>query len=83
VFASVSTLDGDLLVRKRSMIFVKGTPPEKAVLKLHKGGHLVILGIPRIDLALVAWRAEHLNERPEVADWNLPYEMIVVGIFSE
>jgi len=84
VFASVSTLDGDLLVRKRRMIFVKDTPPEKAVRKMHKGGHLTVLGIPRIDLALVAWRAEHgKTDRPEVLDWNLPYEMIIVGLFTD
>ena len=83
VFASVSTLDGDLLVRKRRMIFVKDTPPDKAVRKLHKGDHLTVLGIPRVDLALVQWRAEHAQERPEVLDWNLPYEMIVVGVFAE
>ena len=83
VLASVSTLDGDLLVRKRRMIFVKDTPPEKAVRKLHKGGHLHVLGIPRIDLALVAWRTEHANEKPEVLDWTLPYEIVVVGLFTD
>ncbi len=83
VFATVKTLDGDLLIRKRRMIFLKDTPPEKAVRKLHKGGHLHVLGIPRIDLALVAFRAEHATDRPEVLDWNLPYEMVIVGIFTE
>jgi hypothetical protein len=82
-FASVSTLDGDLLVRKRRMIFVKGTPPEKAVGKMHKGDHRTVLGIPRIDLALVAFRVEHASEQPELLDWNLPYEIVVVGIFAE
>jgi hypothetical protein len=81
-FASVSTLDGDMLVRKRRMIFVKGTPPEKAVNKMHKGGHMTVLGIPRIDLALVAFRVEHATDQPEVLDWNLPYEIVVVGVFT-
>jgi hypothetical protein len=81
-FASVSTLDDDLLVRKRRMIFVKGTPPEKAVSKMHKGDHLVVLGIPRIDLALVAFRVEHATDQPDVLDWNLPYEIVVVGVFT-
>lgn len=80
-FASVSTLDDGLLVRKRRMVFVKGTPPEKAVSKMHKGGHMVVLGIPRIDLALVAFRVQHAADQPEVLDWNLPYEIVVVGIF--
>jgi hypothetical protein len=83
VFASVSTLDDDLLVRKLRMIFVKDTPPDKAVRKLHKGGHLTVLGIPRVDLALVAWRAAHATEKPEVLDWTLPYEMIIVGVFTD
>jgi hypothetical protein len=83
VFASVSTLDGELLVRRRRMIFVKGTPPEQAVRTMHKGGHLHVLGIPRVDLALVAWRAAHANDRPEVLDWNLPYEIVVVGMYDD
>jgi hypothetical protein len=83
VFASVSTLDGDLLVRKRRMIFLKDTPPEKAVRNLHTGDQLHVLGIPRVNLALVAWRSAHAKERPEILDWNLPYEIVVVGVFKE
>jgi len=41
-----------------------------------------VVGIPRINLALVAWRAAHAQERPEVLSWNLPYEIIVVGVFD-
>lgn len=81
-FASVSTLDGDLLVRKRRMIFVKDTPPEKAIRKLHKGAQLHVLGIPRVDLALVSWRAAHAQDHPEVLDWNLPYEIVIVGVYK-
>jgi hypothetical protein len=82
VFATVSTLDDELLVRNRRMIFLKGTPPETAVNKLHKGDSLTVLGIPRIDLALVAFRRDHATDQPEVLDWNLPYEIIVVGVFK-
>ena len=82
VMATVSTLDDELLVRNRRMIFVKDTPPEKAVLELHKGDSLTVLGIPRIDLALVAFRRDHAADQPQVLDWNLPYEMIVVGVFT-
>ena len=83
VMATVNTLDDELLVRNRRMIFLKGTPPEKAVLKLHKGGSLTVLGIPRIDLALVKFRIDNAASRPEVLDWNLPYEIIVVGVFTK
>jgi hypothetical protein len=82
-FASVSTVDGDLLARKRRMIFLKGTPPEKAAMKLKKGGHLIVLGIPRIDLALVDFRIQNANKNPDDLDWNLPYEIVVVGVFTE
>jgi hypothetical protein len=82
VRVAVSTLDDELLVRKLRMVFLKDTPPEKAVLKLHKGDSLTVLGVPRIDLALVAYRALHAADQPEVLDWNLPYEIVVVGVFK-
>lgn len=82
VFAAVLDLDGNMLIRKRRMIFIADTPPERAVRNLHQGDQLHVVGIPRINLALVAWRAEHAQERPEVLTWNLPYEIIVVGVFD-
>ena len=83
VYASVLDLDGNMLIRKRRMIFINDTPPELAVRNLHAGSQLHVVGIPRIDLALVAWRRDHAKERPEVLTWNLPYEIIVVAAFSE
>ena len=83
VFAAVLDLDGNLLIRKRRMIFIDGTPPEQAVRNLHAGDQLHVVGIPRINLALVSWRVAHAAERPEVLSWNLPYEIVVVGVFSE
>jgi hypothetical protein len=46
---------------------------------LKKGDRLPVLGTPRIDLALVSWRAKYAKDRPEVLNWNLPYEIIAVG----
>jgi len=43
---------------------------------------MVVLGIPRVDLALVSWRARNAPKRPEVLTWNLPYEIIVVGVYE-
>jgi hypothetical protein len=82
VRADVLSTDGDILVRNRRMAFVKGTSAFTAVMKKKKGGTLTVLGIPRIDLALVRWRVEHGSEDPRVLDWNLPYEMIIVGSFG-
>jgi hypothetical protein len=83
VFASVMTLDGDLIVHNRRMIFIKDTPPEKALKQLTAGGSMHVLGIPRIDLALVSWRTKNYQKRPEVLSWSLPYEIIVVGAYPD
>jgi len=83
VFASVHDLEGELLVRKRRMVFVKDTPPELAVKSLKKGDRLHVLGLPRIDLALVSWRAKNAKKDPSVLNWNLPYEIIVVGVYKD
>jgi hypothetical protein len=82
-YAEVRDLDGELWLRKKRMIFVKGTPPEIAVRNAGKGDCFHVLGIPRLDLALVSWRTSEASKgRTEVLDWNLPYEMIVVGIYE-
>jgi len=82
VFAAVRDLDGELLVRKRRMVFVKDSSPEQLIKTLPKGKRLHVLGVPRIDLALVSWRVRNAAARPEVLTWRLPYEIIVVGVYK-
>ncbi|MBI5641172.1 MAG: hypothetical protein HZA17_12170 [Nitrospirae bacterium] len=82
VMAAVRDLDGELLVRKVRMVFVKDTPPDKAIKNFKKGKRVHVLGIPRIDLALVSWRVEKSKEKPDVLNWSLPYEIIVVGVYK-
>lgn len=41
-----------------------------------------VLGIPRLDLALVSWRARNAKTNPDALTWNLPYEIIVVDIYD-
>jgi hypothetical protein len=81
----VRDLEGELLVHNRRMVFVKDSKPYEEVKGLKAGKRLHVLGVPRIDLALVAWRVEHDND-PEYKNdrptgWNLPYEMIVVAVY--
>jgi hypothetical protein len=81
VLASIlSGDDGDQLVYKRRIWFVKDSEPYKKVMTLHTGDQLHVLGIPRVDLSLVAWRCKQVKTRPEVRSWNLPYEMVVVAL---
>jgi hypothetical protein len=84
-FAQVRDYQGELVVRSRRMVFVKDSPPEKLVRNLKPGSCRRVLGIPRIDLALVAWRVANYHEpkwvKMDVLNWNLPYEIIVVGVY--
>lgn len=82
-FAKVRDMDGHLLLRKKRVVFVKGTPPEAAVKDAQEGQCFRVLGIPRLDLALVSWRTKQAAEgRTEVLTWNLPYEIIIVGLYE-
>lgn len=82
-YAKVRDWDGELIHRKKRMVFVKGTPPEVAVRGGTEGNCWRVLGIPRVDLALVSWRVKNSAKRPEILDWNLPYEIIVVAVYAE
>ena len=82
-FAKVLDEQSELVARKRRMVFVKDTPPEIAIRDKSAGDCLVVLGIPRVNLTLVDWRVKHSKERPEVLNWSLPYEIVVVGVYEE
>lgn len=48
---------------------------------LKKGTRLTVVGIPRVSLKLVDWRiAHHTGQYSGSLTWNLPYELVVVGI---
>jgi hypothetical protein len=81
VYAKVRDWDGELVARKKRMVFVKDTPPELAVRDLKRGDCIRALGIPRLNLALVSWRVRNSEAKPDVLGWNLPYEIIVVGVY--
>jgi hypothetical protein len=78
--------EGELVARDVRMCFIEGTTAEEAVRTLGKNKRLHVAAIPRIDLALVSWRAKHAND-PQFGsnplNWNLPYEMIIVGVLSD
>lgn len=83
VFASISEPGGDLLVNKRRIVAISGTDAATQISRSHKGTTLTVLGIPRIDLSLVAWRVDHANRDPSALEWDLPYEMIAVAFYGE
>jgi len=62
---------------------VKDTPPEKMVKNLRRGDRLHVFGLPRIDLSVVAWRVKNSRNAPEILNLNLPYEIVVVGVYKK
>lgn len=92
-FARVRTLDGETIVQKRRMVFVKGTKPETAVRSLTKGQCMHALGMPRLNLTLVSWRVrcskdavddvQNCSQKfPDVLDWGIPYEIVVLADYG-
>jgi hypothetical protein len=82
VLATTYTIDGDLLVHKRRMVFVKDSPEEKALNALKPGEGMHVLGVPRISLKLLSYRVAHHGENEQMLDWSLPYEMVIVGFYK-
>ena len=83
VDAAALNLKGDRLVQSLRMVFVKDSPPEKAVKGLGRGDRLHVLGLPRVDLAAVDWRASHSAARPEIANLGLPYEILIAAVYDD
>jgi hypothetical protein len=82
ILASARTLDGEILVHTRRMVFVKDSPEENALKKLKSGEGMHVLGVPRISLKLLSFRANHHTENEQMLDWGLPYEIAVVGFYG-
>ncbi len=80
IMGTVLNNQGDELVHNRRMVFASGTAPDKKIQTLKKGAELHVLGIPRIDLALVSFRAKRGAEDPSVLTWSLPFEVIIVAL---
>ncbi|HVX15995.1 MAG TPA: hypothetical protein VHC22_32725 [Pirellulales bacterium] len=83
VRCSALDLEDKVVATDRRMVCISGTEPEDEIKGLKKGDTLHVLGIPRIDLAVVSWRIRHAADRPEALTWDLPYEIIVVGVYKD
>ena len=83
VFGNILDLDGEMKVQNRRIAFVGGSAPDAKQATMRPGNCIHLLGIPRIDLALVSWRVRNASERPEVLTWGLPYELVAVGVYGD
>ena len=81
ISAAIYSDDEELLVHDRRIGFVQGTAPDAKQKTLQVGECMRVLGIPRVDLALVSWRLR--NGSPDVLRWSLPYEIVAVGVYDD
>ena len=82
VNATVRGLGEEVLSRSVRMVVVKGSPPATKLAKLTTGDRARVLGMPRINLSLVHARVAEAAADPQILDWPLPYEMVIVGIYD-
>ncbi len=83
VDAAVLDLKGKRILRKARMVFVKDSPPEKMVKALGRGSRLHVYGIPRFDLSEISKRAKEGRSDPKLLDLNLPYEIVILGVYGD
>jgi hypothetical protein len=84
VFALAWVIDAEGYVvvdQPRRMVFVAGTEPAKDVSDLEIGDQLHVLGIPRVNLERLSAAVRKKGTKQFKA--NLPYEMIIVGVFED
>jgi hypothetical protein len=72
-----------LLHSKVRMAFVKDSAPYFQVSALHRGDYMHVMGIPRINLTEISWRARRAATHPSDLTLDLPIEMIIVGILED
>jgi hypothetical protein len=82
-FVTANILDskGEPIAEDIRMVFVKDTEAEKKVKTLEEGDTLEVLAIPRINLEEVSNRVKQAKSNPQVLKENLPYEMVVIGVY--
>ena len=64
-------------VSELTSLGVKPTPTPGLSTRLH------VLGIPRIDLSNISWRIKNYKTKPDVLNRDLPYEIIIVGVYKD
>jgi hypothetical protein len=75
--------DNGKVVAKRPMVFVKASPPERAIRNLPKNRTMHVLGVPRIFLENVLWRSQMARKgKRQYLTAALPYEMIVAAAYN-
>ncbi len=83
VTGSAKDLDGNLLVKRLRVVFVRGTGPERAVRVLKGGDSLHVYGMPRLDFAEISRRVRESPTNPALLAASLPYEIVALGVYTD
>ena len=75
-------IEAKTVTDKTRIVLVKGTGAYDEAMEKGVGGFMHILGTPRLNLSIIAWRVEVSAERPEVLKWRLPFEIIADGVIE-
>jgi hypothetical protein len=81
VFCKVLDKSKEIISQKMRMVFPKDSPAEQKVKNLQAGDRMHVVGMPRLNFSLLSFRVEHSTENPDMLEWNLPVEMIIVAAF--
>jgi hypothetical protein len=80
VYCRVLDKHNEVVCDRVRMVFPKNSATERKVKDLGFGEQMHVVGVPRISLAIVDERIN--SSDPDALDLNLPFEMIVVGVFA-
>jgi hypothetical protein len=83
VICKVLDLDDEIVSQKTRVVIAKDTKPASYLNELKNKKSLRVIGIPRLNLSLLAWRIDNSRNNPEILNWNLPLEMIVAAVVDE
>ncbi len=84
-FVTASALDmgGKVVAQNVRMVFVKGTPPERAVRGLSTGARLHVFGLPRVNFVEVLRRVRASAADSTQLTKTIPYEIVIAGVFPD
>ncbi len=83
VWGAALDTDGNRLVDSLRFVLVQGSAPERAVRALRPGARLHIWGLPRVSFSELSRRIAAARSNPAGLKGKLPYEIIVLGVYTD
>jgi hypothetical protein len=65
---------------KVRFILAPGTEPFNILTQKQPLDVVRLIALPRLNFALLSWRVAHKAQDPAIANWTIPYEMLVLAV---